>query len=196
MNNIKKYGLLILAFLFIATISFAQTAETRETESKDDGESILNKLVIGGNVGAGYANGWNINLSPTIGYKLTNSTVVGVGITYNYADFNNPFYNNNRTTYNTTGGRVFVQQLLFQNLYAHVEYEYLSYEVRVRSNDGRVVSQFEATAPGLLLGGGYSSSFGNGLGFTTEILYNVLYRSDISPYASPLIFRGGLMYGF
>jgi hypothetical protein len=195
MNNIKKYSFLLLTFLFIATMSFAQTAEIETPKSKNNDESILKKLVLGGNVGVGYANGWNLNLSPTVGYKLTNSTIAGIGITYNYADFNNPFYNN-RTTYNTTGGRIFAQQLLFQNLYAHAEYEYLSYEVKVRSNDGRIVNQFEATAPGLLLGGGYSSSFGNGFGFTTEILYNILYRSDISPYASPLIFRGGFMYGF
>lgn len=195
MNNIRKYGFLLLTFLVLSTISFAQTAEIEENKSNDNSESILKKLVLGGNIGAGYANGWNINLSPTVGYKFTNTTIGGVGITYNYADFNNPYYNN-RTTYNTTGGRIFAQQLLFQNLYAHAEYEYLSYEVKVRTDDGRIVNQFEATAPGLLLGGGYSSSFGNGLGFTTEVLYNVLYRSGISPYASPLVFRGGLMYGF
>lgn len=192
MNNVKKYSFLVIAFLAFATVNFAQTAEV---ETPKDEESILKKLVFGGNVGAGYANGWNINLSPTVGYKLTKSTIAGVGVSYLHSDFRNPYYAN-RTTYNSTGGRIFAQQLLFQNLYAHVEYEYLSYEIKVRTSDGRIVNQFEANAPGFLLGGGYTTSFGNGIGFTTEVLYNVLYRAGISPYATPLVFRGGLMFGF
>lgn len=194
MNKIKKYIFLLLIALFIATISFAQTAEKQSKE--DDGESILKSLVLGGNIGIGYANGWNFNLSPTIGYRFTKSTVGGFGITYSYADFSNSYYNNYQTTYNTTGGRIFARQLLFQNLYAHAEYEYLSYEVKVRANDGRIIDQFESTSPGLLLGGGYTTNFGHGLGFVTEVLYNVLYRSGYSPYSTPLVIRGGFMYGF
>lgn len=195
MNNIKKHSFLLAAFLMLAMVSFAQTAEVETPKSKDNDGSILKKMVFGGNVGAGYANGWNVNLSPTVGYKLTQSTIAGVGISYSYADFNSAYFSN-RTTYNTTGGRIFAQQLLFQNLYAHAEYEYLTYEIKVRTTDGRIVNQYNASAPGFLLGGGYASSFGYGVGFTTEVLYNVLYRSGISPYASPLVIRGGLMYGF
>lgn len=193
MSNIKKYTFLLLACLLISITVFAQ----EEEENNDQGNEILQKLVFGGNVGGGYANGWNINLSPTIGYKVTNTTIAGVGFNYIYSDFNNPYFSANRTTYTTTGGRLFIQQLLFQNLYAQAEYEYLDYSLKVRSRgDGRVIDEITGQAPGLLLGGGYTTSFGYGLGMNIEVLYNVLYKEGISPYPSPLIIRGGLMYGF
>lgn len=191
MNNIRKTAFILLC-LMISFMTFAQ-----EEEEKDDGNEtpFIEKLVFGGNVGGGYANGWNINLSPTVGYRLTNSTIAGVGVSYIYSDFNNPFFNE-RSTFNVTGGRLFVQQLLFQNLYAQAEFEYLNYSLKLRTSDGRVLSESSGRAPGLLLGGGYTTSFGYGLGFNMEILYNVLYQVGVSPYPSPFIIRGGLMYGF
>jgi len=191
MNNIKKYGFLLLTCLLISFTAFGQ----EEEEQSDRDYQILEKLVFGGNVGGGYANGWNINISPTVGYRVTNTTIAGLGVSYIYSDFNNPFFAN-RSTFNVTGGRLFVQQLLFQNLYAQAEYEYLDYSLKIRSSDGRVISESSGQAPGLLLGGGYTTSFGYGLGFNMEILYNVLYQVGVSPYPSPFIIRGGLMYGF
>lgn len=191
MSNIKKYSFLILACLMLTLTGYAQ----EEEEGAKEKSEILEKLVFGGNLGGGYANGWNLNISPTVGYKITDRTVTGLGLTYIYSDFQNPYYQN-RTVYKVTGGRVFGQQLLFRNLYAHAEYEYLTYDLTVRSNDGRIISEFENQAPGLLLGGGHSTSFGYGLGFTIEVLYNVLYREGITPYSSPLRIRGGLMFGF
>ena len=191
MNNIKKYGFLLLTCLLISFTAFGQ----EEERQSDRDNQILEKLVFGGNVGGGYANGWNINISPTVGYRVTNTTIAGLGVSYIYSDFNSPFFAN-RSTFNVTGGRLFVQQLLFQNLYAQAEYEYLDYSLKIRSSDGRVLSESSGQAPGLLLGGGYTTSFGYGLGFNMEILYNVLYQVGVSPYPSPFIIRGGLMYGF
>lgn len=164
--------------------------EVQKEESK-----ILDKLVLGGNIGGGYANGWNINLSPTLGYKVTSGTILGLGVSYIYSDFNSPFYQN-RSTYKVTGGRAIAQQLLFNGLYAQGEFEYLMYNTKIRTDDGRVINEFEGQAPGLLLGGGHSSNFGRGVGFTIEVLYNVLYRQGVTPYSSPLVIRGGFMFGF
>lgn len=190
MKTLKKYSLLSLFVLLTATLSFAQSGEETDEDNK-----ILQRLVFGGNVGGGYANGWNINVSPTVGYRLTNTTIAGAGVTYIYSDFRNT-WTGLRSTFNVTGGRLFAQQLLFQNLYARAEYEYLYFEVKERASDGRVLRTFESQAPGILLGGGYTSRFGRGLGFTVEALYNVIYRADTSPYPSPLIIRGGFMVGF
>jgi hypothetical protein len=195
MNNIKKYSFLLFTLLLVSSLSFAQTAEVEEDNSKDSEKSILDKLVFGGNVGIGYSNGWNINLSPTIGYKVTPTTILGVGITYIHSDFRNP-WDGLRWTQDVTGARVFGQQLLFGNLYAHAEGEYLTFTAKITDETGRIIDKREIQAPGLLLGGGYSTSFGYGLGFTFEVLYNVLYRADTSPYPSPIVFRGGLMFGF
>lgn len=186
----RKYFLLVITCFLISSFAFAQ-----EEESTDSKGEILDKLVFGGNIGGGYSNGWNLNISPTVGYKLTNSTVAGVGVSYIYSDFNNSYYSY-RSKFNVTGGRVFLQQLLINNLYARAEYEYLDYSIRLFSNDGRIVSETRGQAPGLLLGGGYTTSFGYGLGFNMELLYNVMYRADVSPYPSPIIIRGGFMYGF
>lgn len=191
MKNIKKYSLLLLACFCFAISGFAQ----EEEENNDEGNQILDKLVFGGNVGGGYSNGWNITLSPTVGYRVTPTTIAGVGVSYIYSDFTSQFYNT-RVTQNVTGGRIFAQQLLFRNLYARGEYEYLSFTQEVTAANGRKET-FEQTAPGLLLGGGYTTQFGSsGLGVTFEVLYNVIYQADRSPYPSPFILRGGLMFGF
>jgi hypothetical protein len=192
MKNIKKYSLLLLASFCFAISGFAQ----EEEENNDEGNQILEKLVFGGNVGGGYSNGWNITLSPTVGYRVTPTTIAGVGVSYIYSDFTRQ-WDGLRLTTNVTGGRVFAQQLLFQNLYARGEYEYLTFTERLRDDLGRTISEAELQAPGLLVGGGYSTQFGgSGIGFTVEVLYNVIYKAETSPYPSPFIFRGGLMYGF
>lgn len=192
MRNIRKYGLLLFACFCFAISGFAQ----EEEGNSDEGNQILEKLVFGGNVGGGYSNGWNLTLSPTVGYRVTPTTIAGVGVTYIYSDFNSQYYSSRITT-NVTGGRLFAQQLLFQNLYARAEYEYLIFTQKQRDGSGRVFDERKLEAPGLLLGGGYSTQFGgSGIGFTFEILYNVIYKAGNSAYPSPFIFRGGLMYGF
>jgi len=192
MKNIKKYGLLLLACFCFVISGFAQ----EEEEDDGEGNEILEKLVFGGNIGGGYANGWNVTLSPTVGYRVSPTTIAGVGVSYIYSDFTNR-WDGLRWTQNVTGGRIFAQQLLFQNLYARGEYEYLTFTATIRDETGRTISENELQAPGLLIGGGYTSQFGSsGLGFTFEVLYNVIYQADRSPYPSPFILRGGLMYGF
>jgi hypothetical protein len=187
----RKLILLAMTCLLTSVIASAQ----EEEQVTEDRAEILDKLVFGGNIGGGFSNGWSINLSPTVGYKITNTTIAGVGMSYIYRDFNSDFYAN-RSVFYVTGGRVFAQQLLFNNIYARGEYEYLDYSLRLYSNDGRLINESRGQAPGLLLGGGYTTSFGYGLGFNMEVLYNVIYRADISPYPSPLVIRGGFMFGF
>lgn len=192
MKNIKKYGLLFLACFCLAITGFAQEGES----DNDEGNKILDRLVFGGNLGGGYANGFNINVSPTVGYRITNTTIAGVGVSYIYSDFTNR-WDGLRWTQNVTGGRLFAQQLLFQNLYARGEYEYLAFTAKIRDDSGRILNESELEVPGLLFGGGYSTQFGgSGLGFTFEVLYNILYKAENSPYPSPLVIRGGLMFGF
>ncbi len=192
MKNIKRYSLLLLACFCFVVSGFAQ----EEEDNDEEGNEILEKLVFGGNIGLGYSNGFNITLSPTVGYRVTNTTIAGVGFTYIYSDFTNR-WDGLRWTQNVTGGRIFAQQLLFQNLYARGEYEFLNFTATVRDESGRLLSENELEAPGLLLGGGYGTQFGSsGLGFTFEVLYNILYQADRSPYPSPLIMRGGVVFGF
>ncbi len=192
MDNLKKYSYLLLAFLLFAMSSSAQSVDN-EQDNGDD--SILKKLVFGGNIGAGYSNGWNLNLSPTVGYRTTNTSITGIGITYIHSDFKNS-WDGLRWTQDVTGARVFAQQLLFGGLHAQAEYEYLTFTAKIRDSSNRIIQEREIQTPGLLLGGGYSQSFGHGLGFTTQVLYNVLYNASTSPYPSPLVIRGGFMYGF
>ncbi len=194
MKKWLQYSFLFLVSLAISVTAIAQESEEDDYDGSREGKSITDRLVFGGNLGLGYSNGWQINAAPTVGYKITRQFIAGVGVTYLYSDFDNPF-SGLRSTQSAVGGRVFGQHLLFQNIYAIAEFEYLDYTIKLRDQLDNILSESELDGTGFFVGGGYTSSFGRGLGVGIEVLYNLTYDSFNSPYASPLVIRGGLMFG-
>lgn len=199
----KKIILQVLLLLFI--VSFTQDVYAQREREEDDehwedddeirrkaeGKSLKDRLVLGGNFGLGFSNGWNIDISPRIGYRLFKNRqgLVGLSATYSYvtdnrADLSQSVY----------GGGAFASYEVIKDLgaYAHIEYEYLSYQIKDDNTDD-VLNRIADDS--FLMGGGYATSFGKGLGFRIELLYDILHTSR-SPYPSPLRIRGGIMYGF
>lgn len=193
MKNIKT--LLIILFLGCSLVAFAQEEENEKRDKRPERTHPLEGIVFGGNVGLGYANGWRINASPSVGYRITDNFIGGVGFNYTYSEFRNPFSQYDEK-YTVTGGRAFLQHLIAFNIYAMAEYEYLTGTFTVTDRISNVqVQQGETSAPGLLFGGGYNANFGFGFGGSIEILYNILHTSD-TPYSSPLVYRFGFTLGF
>lgn len=211
MNKLLSLAL----FLFLAMPAYSQVRdldnEDYEEEkpsakdTDDDGDKpykFKDHLVVGGNFGVGFSNGWYLNISPRVGYRLFDGFILGVGGTYVLSQIK---YGNFNITNHVYGGAVFARYAPFvkmdidflSNLYLHTEFEQLWFK---QNQNGFEYSG--PTSPGFFVGGGYSTNFGKGAGFTVDVLYNILWvdcnnpaADRCSPYSSPLVIRAGFTYG-
>lgn len=223
MNYLRVLGVLLF------TIVLSTGLSAQKNKDVDDALSDKNKLqgfYVGSYVGFGYANGWQIDFSPEVGYKVKDWLMVGAGLTYSYSqsfqnyrlfdNANSSFIDTDKTITAIIGPRISVKANFYQQFYGVVNYEYLTHKVKFKGPDGNltldeVQDQFDVgyvedgCTTGncfnkhenvLYLGGGYTSSFGEGFGFYTEFIVDLLYDNRNSPRNSPLAARIGLFYAF
>lgn len=147
-------------------------------------ERIIDRMFTGGNLGAQFGTVTFIEVSPLLGYRITDKISAGIGATYQYYRYRDKLYNFETNVY---GGRVFGRYLFTDYLFGHAEYEYLNLEAfdfrRRRVDVGS-----------LLAGGGYFQRIGNNSGIMAMILYNFT-ESVYTPYTNPII-RVGFNIGF
>ena len=148
-----------------------------------------NPWFAGGMIGGSFSNnGGSFEISPLVGYKITQDFHVGSRITYIYSSYN---YGGTigKKSFNDYGGSLFGRYRFLKMLFAQAEYELLSVEYFV---DPTTTSRRSINS--LFLGGGLYQQMG-GRGFATiAILYNVL-ETEFSPYSNPVI-RIGFGVGF
>lgn len=182
-----KYNLLfsiifLLCCSIISNISYAQDREEKKTKDKPD---IGKRIFTGGNIGLYFGNITYLNLSPVIGYRITNKLSAGAGVTYIY--YQNNIYNFNTSMY---GGKIFSRYSIIENLFAHTEYELLNleiYDILTANIERRWIGSF-------LVGGGYRQLIGGFSSLDILLLYDLNY-SEYSPNASPVVFRMGVTVG-
>lgn len=153
-------------------------------ERSKDAPRLVDRLYVGGNFGGGISNYYAyVDASPLIGYMITNSWSAGLGFTYQYL-------NNKLLLYETNifGPRVFTRYQLFDFAFIHAEYEHLYLKHKFAATDDLISVQ----APGLLLGGGFSSGQGRNM-FYVMLLYNIL-EGRYTPYSNPVL-RVGFNFG-
>jgi hypothetical protein len=147
-------------------------------------ERFIDKLFTGGNLGAQFGTVTFIDVSPLLGYRITDKISAGIGATYQYYHYKDKFYDFETNVY---GGRVFGRYLFNEFLFGHGEYEYLNLEAfdfkRRRVDVGS-----------LLVGGGYIQRIGERSAVIAMILYNFT-ESVYTPYSNPII-RVGFNIGF
>lgn len=151
---------------------------------------ISERIFFGGNFGFQFGNITNIEVSPLVGYRVTNDFSIGTGITYIY--FKQQFDNFPDFETNIYGYRLFARHTIQQQFYAQAEYENLSLEF-FNPNDGNTRREW---VPGILVGGGFFQPIGRNAGFVIAAFYNVIYDDLRSPYNSPWVFRIGISGGF
>ena len=116
-------------------------------EFQQNDEVPQNRIIVGGGLGLQFGSVTLIDISPMIGYKVTKRFVPGIGITYQYYKDTRFGYNYETSIY---GGSVFARYYIWQDLFAHAEYQVLSYEkLNVHFEKERI------SVPGVLVGGGY-----------------------------------------
>jgi hypothetical protein len=148
--------------------------------------SFRERLHFGGGLsGLSFGNPTSIGISPMAGYLLTNNTVLGVGMTYQYYSLNIAGY---RATSNLLGERIFVRQQI-PMLSQLLGQGYLTAQLE----------NFNDMSAGTT-GAGYSNPFlvgigiGSRIGINLSLLYDLNYSASSakqSPYGSAFVVQVG-----
>lgn len=177
----SKIILAAFLFLFISSGLFAQ-GEKQKNASEEDQASFWDKVYVGGNFGLQFGTVTYIDVSPLAGYRITNRFSAGPGITYRYTKIRG--YDGS----STYGGRIFARHSLWQQFFAHAEYENLNTEFIDPVGRDQIVRGW---VPGFFVGGGIFQPLGEKAAVYIYGLYNLLYNNFKSPYQSPWVFNVG-----
>lgn len=183
---IKKIITFLILFVSICSLSLnAQDRRNRNPEKQEKRlfDDYRNRIFFGGNIGAQFGTYTFFEISPLVGYRITDHFSAGIGITYNYlkirlgkADYKTDIY----------GGRVFARYFVWENLFLHGEYEVLNGQWDYYKERFNIES--------ILAGGGYRQMISDRAAMTLLVLWN-FNQNNYSPYSNPII-RGGFTFGF
>jgi len=147
--------------------------------------SFRERVHFGGGVsGLSFGNPTSIGISPMAGYLLTNNTILGLGMTYQYYSLSYAGY---KATSNLLGERIFVRQQI-PALSAFIGQGYLTAQLE----------NFNNMSPGTT--GGYSNPFlvgvgiGSRIGINLSLMYDLNYSETSgkqSPYGSAFVVQVG-----
>ena len=181
---------LTLLFIFLLQLTFAQNSPPEiphmpgNTQEKKFSEKIGKRWVWGGNFSVIFKPVL-VNVSPTLGYRLSEKITTGVGIggIYNRVPYSDSTINKTVFT-----GSVFTKLTMWKILNAQVEYELMQSNVK-NSETGIKRSKILHNP---LAGGGLKLPIFQNVSLQLTLLYNFNYNKEFSPYPSPWIFRMGL----
>lgn len=156
---------------------------------------LRDRFFFGGSLGLQFGSSTYIDVSPLVGFKVTEKLHAGLGLTYIYYKVKDSYYNYEYET-SSYGGRVFGRYYILQNLFGHVEFEILNMEVpaEVGGTGSGNFDYVRDNITSLMVGGGYAQPIGSNAALTLMILWN-LTEEQYSPYQNP-IFRVGFSAGF
>ncbi|HEX7412034.1 MAG TPA: hypothetical protein VF298_07850 [Bacteroidales bacterium] len=199
MRTIPFFGAIVLGLFLVLNCCFQSSAQEIHPNMPS---KFSDRFFFGGNFGLQFGDITLIDVSPMVGYRITEKVAGGISFSYKYYYYKNFFYNPysysfTDMTSNIYGASIFGRYYFVENLFAHAEYEYLiySYDNYRPNSTGSSYSKSTETVdvPGLFLGGGYRQPIGGRVFFTITILYNV-NESQYSPYSNPII-RAGVSVG-
>jgi hypothetical protein len=173
-----------ITLIFLSFNCFSQDSQdTLKTPRKSPKHKsdFWERVYFGGNLGLQFGNFTVIDISPIIGYKLTEKFSLGGGPSYIYLKDKN--YNYSTSIY---GGNIFGRYFLYKDLFAHTEYE-------VQNGDWAGTGRrFNLT--NIWVGGGYRQPVGELGSFMILALWNI-NESIYSYYNNPVI-TAGFSVGF
>ena len=198
MMHMKKF---VIALMFSLVCSVSLNAQYfddgKEKEEEQEPTNIDNRVFFGGNFGLSFSFGRGgsqyFELSPLVGYRVSENFSAGAAFTYLYISREYiflPSYNRITLKNNTYGPRAFLRYSFLDDYFLQTEYESLNTEVPL--NDG-TTNTGRAWVPGFFVGGGSTFQVSQNLAVNAMILYNLSYNDLRSPYVSPLVVRGGII---
>ncbi|MDY0344651.1 MAG: hypothetical protein RBR28_13825 [Lentimicrobium sp.] len=190
-----KRPLFILLLLLSGLFILRNTASAQENRNTNK-PGFKDRLIVGGGIGLQFGDMTLIDLSPTVGYRVTDKLETGIGITYKYFRIKNYFYDyTTGTKYdlktNIYGGSLYARYAIIENLFAHIEYERLLYTYTdIYFVSGNVTkSKEEATINSFFIGGGYRQRISGKSYFYIMGLWNLI-DDPLSPYSNPILRMG------
>ena len=179
---IKK---LYFAFVILHFACFQLSAQDKQDEHKKPEKRKVpfnERIFISPDIGLQFGTVTVVNISPKVGYRITEKFAAGLGATYIY--LNDKRYKSLGYTLETNiyGGSVFTQYQLFEPVRIYAEYELLNLE----TFDAKSFKTKREYLPSLFAGGGYSQSIGQNSSFIIMLLYNLL-DGPKSIYDNPVI---------
>ncbi|HNS18788.1 MAG TPA: hypothetical protein PKH94_09025 [Bacteroidales bacterium] len=188
MNTTKKFHLYItifLALLFLGRLTPLAAQNTSRDSIPHTRSAFKDRIFVGGNLGVQFGTVTLVDVSPLVGYRITDRLNAAVGIIYQY--YHEEYYQYKYSTH-IFGGRTWLRYYIFQGLFAHAEYELLNYDPydTFLENNRISVSSY-------LLGGGYTQWIGGSSFLSLTVLWD-LNESPYSIYQNP-IFQVGFGIG-
>ena len=190
-----------ILFIFIAGGILCSSQLLAQEQNQNSGKpAFMDKVFVGGGIGAGFGDYTYVSISPIIGYHLTPRLSLGLRLMYQYTTFKYTNYQNQQwNTYsgNDFGIGGFATYSLFGPVFLQAEYEHLNYDGLYY--DG---TQARTSFDSFMAGGGISQPIGRKAAFFLAVLYNFSYENFNnanayrSPYNSPIVIRVGVTGGF
>ena len=177
MGNYKIQIVKIVLIIFIFFLGI-NNIMCQDFETNSDSKPIFkDRFLTGGGFGLQIGTITLINVTPFIAYKITEKFITGLGFIYEY-------YSDKRFNYKTNiyGGSVFARYYVYKDIFAHGEYEILSYKpsYSIYQNEDRI------SVENYLLGLGYRQWIGANSSVNFLILWN-FNESVYSLYENPVI---------
>ncbi|HEY4800173.1 MAG TPA: hypothetical protein VII99_13920 [Bacteroidia bacterium] len=185
-KKLALIGICLLSGAFCYSQDFDVNPPVPKQEKEKEKEKkpfwSLDKVYVGGGLGLQFGNFTMVNLSPDIGYRITDRYSAGIGVRYIYLSDKRYIPPSELNIY---GGSIFNRFIITKFLFAHAEYEILNgpwYSNSVqRSNLNNI-----------WVGGGLRQAAGNS-SFNIMALWN-LNETPINPFPNPQI-RMGISIG-
>ncbi len=183
-----RFFVLTCIILLFSFQTFSQIEESQE----DNGSYNLpykKSFFTGGGLGLQFGTVTMVDISPQFGYYIFENMSVGAGLTYQYVSDRSY---SPAATMNVIGGRAFTRLYLpfFNSIFAHGEYEYMTYNTNVFSTTGE--KQW-VNLSNILAGIGYRQKIYGRSSITLMILWN-FNESQYDLYSNPII-RAGVDIG-
>lgn len=177
---------LLFRIIPVIIISLLVSLNTFAQQNKESKESFKDRVFLGGNLGLQFGTITLIEISPLLGYKITDKLLAGLGFTYQY--YKDSRFNPDYST-NIYGGRIFARYYIYKDFFAHSEVEVLNYDAYYWPSSYKE----NITVTNVLVGGGYTQWISQRVGVNILILWNL--NEDINSLYSNPIFRIGFNVG-
>lgn len=192
MTSSRKSHFIPAIFLFtlLSQLNFTSLAQDSTAASTSNSINWKDKIFYGGSLGLQFGNVTLVDISPMVGYKITPRIGIGVSPTYKYYQFRNYYGQSFDLKSHVWGGGLFGRVLIFDKIFAHAEYEYLTYKSKDNSSSLTYINNYNS----VLVGAGYREPISENGFMYLLLLWNINETID-SPYNNPII-RAGFSIGF
>lgn len=158
----------------------------KDKKEKPESSFSWDRFFWGGNVGAWIGNPTFVDLSPLVGYKITEKFSAGVGVIYNYYSYT---YSNYKYSTNLIGSRLYGRYFIFENVFAQAGWDHIN-----RDNPYAFNPNERVWVDNVLVGGGVRYPISDNFYCIAAGMFN-LNQTPLSPYSNPII-QIGFIGGF